>query len=196
MQRSRTTFIGFGLAAALVAVAFAGSAAAEADLVRNGSFEAPAFHGDRTYRVFGAGEHVGPWKVTHGSVFVTLAQAPFETPPHGARAMNLTPPSTGAGAPGDGEICETVHGLVRGSAYKLRFLAATIAFDSTIDVTFGGAEVAHLTLSDRSSPANFARHAWTVTAPAHAADLCLHGDAAGARGFPIVDGVRLLPLAG
>jgi hypothetical protein len=67
---------------------------------------------------------------------------------------------------------------------------------STIDVTFGGAAVAHLDLPGVGLPAAFARHEWTATAPAHTADLWLHGDASGAGGFPIVDGVRLLPLAG
>ena len=172
-------------------VAFAAPASAGTNVLVNGSFEWPRPRGAATSRSFDVGQHVGAWTVTAGSVVTTTDSPPFETPPVGVQAMNLRPGLE----VGEGEICQTVSGLVAGGSYKVRLLAGSVIQSSTIDVTFGGAPVAHLDLVG-ALPAVFKLYVWTVTAPANEAVFCLHGKPVEDYGFPIVDAVRIKPISG
>ena len=172
-------------------VAVAEPASAGTNVLVNGSFEWPRPRGSETSRRFDVGQHVGAWTVTAGTVVTTTDSPPFETPPVGVQAINLRPgPELG-----EGEICQTVSGLVTGGSYKVRLLAGSVIQSSTIDVTLGGAPVGHLDLAG-ATPAVFKLYVWNVTAPASEAAFCLHGRPVEDYGFPIVDAVRIKPTAG
>jgi Protein of unknown function (DUF642) len=175
--------------ALVTSVTAIGSAAAGTNVLANGSFEWPGLKG-AVSRSFVAGEHVGRWRVTTGPVFVSSSFPGIVTTPAGDQIMNLRP--TPLPGPGDGEICQTVA-VVAGATYKIRFLAASIFADSTIDVTFGGTDVAHVDVTG-SIPAPFTLYEWHVTAPADSADLCLHGHPLTDGSVPVVDAVRVKPV--
>jgi hypothetical protein len=167
-----------------------GIASAKTSLLVDGSFERPVLETGTVSRDFAAGQHVGAWQVAAGSVVLSAAIPPVETPPLGSQVMNLRPaPVPG---PGDGEICQTVTGMNPSAVYKIRFLAASVVGDSTIDVTFGGSNVAHFDVP-ASFPAQFEQYVRTVTAPSSSAVLCLHGHPVGEGSVPLVDAVRIKP---
>jgi hypothetical protein len=168
-----------------------GVASAATNVLVNGSFEWPSLNG-ATSRSFGAGEHVGAWQVGSGGVIVSGAIPPVETPPVGSQVMNLRPaPVPGLG---DGEICQTVSELVPGAEYKIRFLAASVVDESTIDVTLDGNAVAHVVVP-ATLPAQFTLYQWKVIAATTSASLCLHGHPVGPGGVPLVDAVRMKPIS-
>ena len=173
----------------LGSVAAGRPASADTNLLRNGGFEWPSLGGNMRSRQFDAGQRIGSWRVTAGSVVTTTASPVYETPPVGLQAINLRPALELA----DGEICQTASGLVPGGAYKIRLLAASVIEESAIDVTFDGVEVGHLDLLG-GVPVVFKLYVWRVTAAASTAPFCLHGHPIGPYGYPIVDGVRIKPV--
>lgn len=191
-MKRRAMVLAASLAVALVGSALsAGAATAKANPVVNGSFERPVLNDGEMLRFVEVGQHVGVWTVSVGTV---ILEGPFpgaEIPPDGNQDVVLR---TGPG-PSSGEICQTVSGLIPSTSYKIRFLAASILSDSTIDITFGGNSVAHLDLSF-TSPAVFVAYHSTVTAAASSASLCLRGGSIDGNGFPIVDAVHMKPVAG
>ena len=181
------------MAVTLVAsLAASGTASAGTNLLGNGSFEWPRLTGATVSRSYRAGQHIGAWTVTAGPVYVTTAIPPYETPPVGLQLVQLRPAPDVA----DGEICQTVSGMNPSAMYKIRFLAASILGDSTVDVTLDGVNVGHADLAQSAFPPVFALHEWRVRAPATSATLCLHGHPVSTTGFPLVDAVRMKPAVG
>jgi hypothetical protein len=191
MRLTIMAVIAWGGPVAIAGMASAVTPSARTNLLVNGSFEWPRLGSSEPSREFFAGENVGAWTVTVGSVFTTTENGVFETPPVGLQAINLrTSPDVG-----DGEICQPVTGMVPGEAYKVRLLAGSVIEESAIDVTLGGVEVGHLDIAGHV-PAIFNLYVWRVTAAASEASFCLHGHPIGAYGFPIVDAVRIKPVPG
>ena len=188
----RATVLGVSLVLPLIgSVVSAGSATAKTSPVVNGGFERPVLNAGELYRFVEVGQRIGVWTVSVGTVFLEGPVPGAEIPPEGVQNMVLrVGPS-----PSSGVICQEVAGLNPSTAYTIRFLAASILGESTIDVTFGGHTVAHLVVPS-TLPAVFVAYHATVTAPASSASLCLQGGSIAGNGFPIVDAVRLKPMAG
>ena len=161
------------------------AAATHTGLLASGNFEYPRLNGapSRSYKV---GQHVGAWDVT-GPVAVVPAVPPFETPPVGSQLIQLRPFLQER----DGEICQTISGMVPHSEYVIRLLAATVLGESTITVTLGRTAVATVDLTDTTFPAVFILYEWTVTAPSSSARLCLRGHPVSRIGYALVDAVRV-----
>jgi len=190
MTRRRAIRLSGALVSALVwSLTAGGVASANTNLVRNGSFEKPALTGETT-RPFAVGQHIGAWTVTAGSVFTSTGFPGFVTVPLGTQVMGLR--ALPVPSPGDGEICQTVSGMVVNAVYKIRFLAASVLQPSRIDVTFGGIALGHLHLQG-SLPAEFVVFERRVTAVATSGSLCLHGHTLDDGAIPMVDAVRIKP---
>ena len=95
----------------------------------------------------------------------------------------------------DGEICQSVSGMVPHSAYVIKLLAATVLGESTLAVTLGRTPVAMVDLTDTTFPAVFILYEWTVTAPSSSARLCLRGHPVSRIGYALVDAVRVYRAA-